>query len=145
MAGLLDQITFAGFFLLCFGLALLLDELDGEGRVFLVVGLFTAIFGLVALMFVESWWAKRRGTTVGLWVLGLRFDPRESADFADAFEGFFYFWPGTVLLPLTRLLGAAPENSGVVRDPRQGGRGTRGLLFILIITSPVLGVLALLS
>ena len=150
----LDQFAVIGAWLYCFGLALLLDDV-GDGRSsfigFGVIGGMVA--ALICLVFMV-WAAVRRGTTAGLFVLGLRIDPQEPLTAFDAFGWMLEFWQELVLVPaawlFVRLLNRskAVPDTGVIRDPRPstgGARLARAVLAILIGASPLPSALAILS
>lgn len=140
VAGLLDQVVLVSFLVTWLGLGLASTE-AGAPQAVLVGCLFVAIFGTPGLVLLESWWASRRGSTVGHFVLGVRVDPSQRSGVLEVVEDyFFYFWPNLVLSPFTRLVGAGTTTVPPVRDPgyrTTAARCARAAVGVLVVVAPV--------
>lgn len=154
LAGALDQLFLVGIFLLGFGTGYLVAELGEGSGASIGLGVGAGLVLPVACVIAEIRLAVTTGSTAGLFLLGLRFDPRQEVDWADdAASWLLEFWPNVLLLPLVRIVDRVTRRRqderglGFVRDPRaRTGRArlARLLLALLLMASPVPLVLAVL-
>lgn len=144
LAGLLDQLFFLAVVLAGVGTALLVaDSGDGSSGVAIGVGIGAAVVGALVLFLVQLRVAVRAGSTAGLFVIGLRFDPSRPVHWHDdAADWLLAYWPNLVLMPLARLVSRRDRSAenGIVPDPRTrtgGARVARLLLAAALVASPV--------
>lgn len=150
VARFVDQLALLGVFVLALGTGLLVAE-GGSTAVGVGGGIVGGIVVTLVCLFVEVRLMVRAGTTLGLFVLGVRTDPRRDVHwYDDAADWFFSFWPDLVLAPLARLVGGrrADRERPFVRDPRArsaGGRLGRLVLVAAVLASPLPLVAAVLA
>lgn len=154
LAGALDQLVFLGIFFLCFGTGYLLTE-PGDGIGLAIgLGVGTGVTLSVVCVIAEIRLAVTTGSTAGLFLLGLRFDPRQEVDwYDDAADWLLLYWRNLLLLPVVWVVDRVTRRLldehglGFVPDPRARtprARLTRMLLALLLVASPVPFVLAVL-
>lgn len=153
VAGFLDQLVVLGVFLLGFGAGLLRADTGGSGGA-IAAGLGLGIVGALVCLVVQGWLAVRLGSTAGLFLRGIRFDPDSPVHwFDDAADWLLFFWRNVVLAPMVWLVDRVSRRrdergTGFVPDPRArtgGGRLARVLLAVLLIATPLPFVLAVLA
>lgn len=152
LAGALDQLLFLGIFLAGLGAGLLLAQ-RGEGSSLPIgLGIGAGIVGALVCLFVQIRLAVRSGSTVGLFLVGCRFDPATPVDwYDDAVDWLLLFWRNLLLAPVDWLFARFSRrdrdgrSTGFIRDPRAltgAGRVWRAVLAVLLIASPLPLVLA---
>ena len=128
LAGALDQLLMLSVFLVFLYLGLTLTDggtASGDRtRSIIIASAIGAVIAVVVGVLVQIRAAVRLGTTAGMFVCGIRFDPAEPVDwYADASDWLLSFWENLVLVPLYWLTsrlsrGKAEDHEAFVRDPR---------------------------
>ncbi len=153
-AGLLDQLVFVATFVLGLGSGLLLDERGGPSPLSIGLGIALGFLGAMVVLVVQTRLAVRHGSTAGLFLLGVRFDPRVEVHwFEDAMDWLLTYWQNLVLVPVVWLVRTASRDrddaaTGLVPDPRThrpGARVARAALALLLVAASVPLVLAVLA
>lgn len=137
LGGLVDQLVVVGWALGWLAAALALPDS------LVVAGLLVAVVGALVVLLVECLWLRARGTTTGLWVVGVRVHPRERVDLESALEHYMEFWVATALAPLAwvlgRVLGPSSARGFVVHDlrtRRAPARVLRTLTVLVVLAAP---------
>lgn len=155
LAGFLDQMAFLGIIVFCIGIGLLRAETSGGSGAAAGIGIGIGGLGVLIGLFVQIRLMVRHGTSAGLFLLGIRFDPRDPVHwFDDAADWLLTFWRNVVFAPLAWLVNKMSrssndeQDSGFVPDPRAhsgGGRLARAALALLLLATPLPFVLAVLA